>query len=115
MAVEMADYSPLLHELRVRTPAKRAGEAAAEQRVPVNSSAANWIRRASIGRKQGPIFLSPQGKPWEEVNLRMHFSRLRRKLGLPNNVMMQHARAKTGQRLREEERELVGPLSYSVE
>jgi DNA-binding PadR family transcriptional regulator len=98
---KVEDFSPSNMQLRIVLPAIRPGAAESEYLLSVSDAVAKLIRIAIDGRQNGPIFLSPQGKQWEEVNLRMHFSRLRRKLGFSPNVMMQDARAKTGLRLNE--------------
>lgn len=100
--VQISDYARNRRQLRLKLNGKAGGQPPTEHLVTVNSAAADWLRKAIGDRTEGYLFLTPQSLPWEEVNLRMHFSRLRRKLKLPTNVMIQNARTKTGIQLARE-------------
>lgn len=88
---KIADYDPVrqmirLEEHKTRHKTKRP------RLIPISSACRVVLRQAMGDRREGPLFLSPHGKPWTSVRLSEAFRRLRKSLDLSSEIVLYSTR-----------------------
>ena len=73
----------------ITIPGREVGDAVD---IPLTGDALKNLNRSTRSRRTGRIFLTPTGNEWSETNLRQSFTRLRKKLELDDDVVLQIAR-----------------------
>jgi len=66
------------------------------RRIPVGRKLGELLDQAIGTRAEGPVFLSPSGRPWKVANLSRTYSRLRDAAGLPRDLVLYLARHECG-------------------
>jgi integrase len=84
-AADIRDFDPKNETLSIR----RQSEVDSHS---LSSIAMKRVKDCASGRKSGPLFLTSTGHEWSETNLRQSFMRIKRKLNLDREVVMQMAR-----------------------
>jgi integrase len=75
---------------------KTAEKTGRPREIPVGSKVAQLLRQAIGDRTEGPIFLSPRGKPWSANYLSKIYRQLRDAAGLPKHLVLYLARHEHG-------------------
>ncbi len=75
---------------------KTARKTGKPRRIPVGNKMRKWVRRGIGDRTEGPIFLSPRGKPWTTARLSQTFRRIRNKHGLKKDLVLYMTRHEFG-------------------
>jgi integrase len=102
--------------LKEHKMARKTGQA---RRIPIGRKLGALFDQAIGQRTEGPVFLSPTGKPWRVTNLSRTYSRLRDKAGLPKDLVLYLARHECGTKICREKgieyaRRLLGHSSIST-
>src|SRR5579885_2443044 len=89
------------------------------RRIPIGRKLADMLDQAIGDRTEGPVFLSPTGKPWRVSNLSRTYSRLRDLAGLPKGLVLYLARHECGTKICREKgieyaRRLLGHTNIST-
>ena len=82
---------------------KTARKTKKPRRIPIGRQLAALISESIGDRTEGPLFLSPRGKPWTTQRLSQTFRTLRERLGLPKHLCLyltrhQHASVITAEK-----------------
>jgi integrase len=78
---------------------KTARKTGAPRRIPLGTALTAVIAQACAGRRSGHLFLSPRGRPWTIGNLDRTFAALRRRCGLPRELVLYCTRHEHGTQL----------------
>jgi integrase len=102
--------------LRDHKTARKTGK---PRRIPIGRKLGELLDQAIRTRTEGPIFLSPAGKPWKVGNLSRTYSRLRDLAGLPRDLVLYLARHECGTKICREKgieyaRRLLGHANIST-
>ena len=102
--------------LREHKTARKTGK---PRRIPIGRKLGELLDQAIGTRTEGPIFLSPAGKPWKVGNLSRTYSRLRDLAGLPRDLVLYLARHECGTKICREKgieyaRRLLGHANIST-
>jgi integrase len=89
------------------------------RRIPIGRKLGELLDQAIGDRTEGPVFLSPTGKPWRVMNLSRTYSRLRDLAGLPKDLVLYLARHECGTKICREKgieyaRRLLGHTNIST-
>ncbi len=89
------------------------------RRIPIGQKLRDMLDQAIGDRTEGPVFLSPTGKPWRVSNLSRTYSRLRDLAGLPRDLVLYLARHECGTKICREKgieyaRRLLGHTNIST-
>jgi site-specific recombinase XerD len=98
---------------------KTARQTGQPRRIPIGRKLGQLLDQAIGTRIEGPVFLSPVGKPWTVPNLSRTYSRLRDMAGLPRDLVLYLARHECGTKICREKgieyaRRLLGHTSIST-
>jgi integrase len=80
-------------ELREHKTAEKTGRS---RKIAVGARMAELLREAIGDRQEGPIFLSPSGRPWTPQRLSTIYRKLRNAAGLPRDLCLYLARHEHG-------------------
>jgi integrase len=102
--------------LREHKTARKTGK---PRRIAIGRKLGELLDQAIGTRTQGPIFLSPAGKPWKVGNRSRTYSRLRDLAGLPRDLVLYLARHECGTKVCREKgieyaRRLLGHANIST-
>jgi integrase len=103
----------------IRREHKTARKTGKPRRIPIGRKLGSLLDQAIGTRTEGPIFLSPAGKPWKVGNLSRTYSRLRDLAGLPRDLVLYLARHECGTKICREKgieyaRRLLGHANIST-
>jgi integrase len=76
--------------------ARKTGQA---RRIPIGTKFGAILDQAIGQRTEGPVFLTPTGRPWRVMNLSRTYSRLRDNAGLPKDLVLYLARHECGTKI----------------
>jgi integrase len=98
---------------------KTARKTGKPRRIPIGRKLGKLLDQAIGTRTEGPVFLSPVGKPWKVGNLSRTYSRLRDLAGLPRDLVLYLARHECGTKICREKgieyaRRLLGHANIST-
>ena len=82
--------------LKEHKTARKTGQ---DRRIPVGRKLGALLDQAIGIRMEGPVFLSPTGRPWHVANLSRTYSRLRDSAGLPRDLVLYLARHECGTKI----------------
>jgi integrase len=114
----IADIDPTANAIVLREH-KTARKTGKPRRIPIGRKLGELLDQAIGTRTEGPIFLSPAGKPWKVNNLSRTYSRLRDLAGLPRDLVLYLARHECGTKICREKgiefaRRLLGHANIST-
>lgn len=88
-----ATFADLAHDGRAIVLSRhKTAEKTGDRTIAIGTKFARILRQATAGRSEGPLFLSPTGKPWTVANLSKTYRRLRDRAGLPKHLCLYLAR-----------------------
>jgi len=82
--------------LKQHKTARKTGQ---PRRIPIGRKLKEMFDQAIGDRTEGPVFLTPTGRPWRVANLSRTYSRLRDLAGLPKDLVLYLARHECGTKI----------------
>jgi integrase len=82
--------------LREHKTVRKTGQA---RRIPIGRKLSEMLKQAIGIRTEGPVFLTPTGRPWRVENLSRTYSRMRNLAGLPKDLVLYLARHECGTKI----------------
>ncbi len=83
----IADYDPVRQMIRLQDH-KTVRKTRKPRLIPISTACRVIVRQALGDRREGPLFLSPRGRPWTAGRLSEAFRRLRRRLELSPEIVL---------------------------
>ncbi len=114
----IADVNRANHVITLKEH-KTARKTGQPRRIPIGRKLGELLDQAIGQRTEGPVFLTPSGKPWRITNLSRTYSRLRDNAGLPKDLVLYLARHECGTKICREKgieyaRRLLGHANIST-
>jgi integrase len=102
--------------LKEHKTTRKTGQA---RRIPIGTKLRALLDQAIGQRTEGPVFLTPTGRPWRVMNLSRTYSRLRDNAGLSKDLVLYLARHECGTKICREKgieyaRRLLGHTNIST-